>query len=318
MSFESLREGRFKSLTSSETISYQEINLPKALYHHLKSFNPALKQGKSYDYNRFIPDPDHIFSQSADLLHYIQILILDDPKCETIYENHILDSWTQAIYTSNILENAGADYETTRMLAREILKGRKVPESCPPSESASIITHLGLKSRPQTLESVLRARKQAIQHACALKYIIYHLIVRYEPLSEALLKETHRILTDGINAENDQHDKSETYSGIYRSDDVGWTIFQQFARPHDIPRLMEKAVADFNADTVVIAAANEAEGAHLGGKSAYAEITTLVAIQGNYMLKELKNCLVAGEVSQPGPVKRYWETVDDDDCEDGE
>jgi Fic family protein len=54
-------------------------------------------------------------------------------------------------------------------------------------------------------------------------------------LTEEAFKETHRILTDGIGADNKEKDKSADYGGIYRATSVGWT-FTAFADPDDIPK----------------------------------------------------------------------------------
>jgi Fic family protein len=192
------------------------------------------------------------------------------------------------------------------------------------------------------------------------------MVIKREDLTEEAFKETHRILTDGIDADNKEKDKSADYGGIYRVTSVGWT-FTAFANPDDIPKRMADTIEAFNKtikqaeveksfdpfavaskyfytflnihpfldgnsrlcrllmnviilkytgimipigrdsveaakwkETVTRASEQElADDDTRGGKSAWAEVTTLIAIQGRSTLRSLKERVTAhkkGEV----------------------
>lgn len=61
------------------------------------------------------------------------------------------------------------------------------------------------------------------------------------------MKKTHRILTQGIHAENGDMDDSETYGGVYRSNDVIWT-FTTFAHPNAIQKRMTETMQAFKSE----------------------------------------------------------------------
>ncbi|EKD14848.1 hypothetical protein MBM_07059 [Drepanopeziza brunnea f. sp. 'multigermtubi' MB_m1] len=83
---------------------------------------PRLQMGPGYDYNRFTPDPDDVFNESARLFKDVQGLLPKDEN--STYHNHLVGFVVQMICTSNALENAGASYEVTNELCREILTGQ--------------------------------------------------------------------------------------------------------------------------------------------------------------------------------------------------
>jgi len=44
----------------------------------------------------------------------------------------------------------------------------------------------------------LRSRKEVVQHARAFQHIIKHYVHQRKPMTEELIKETHKILTEGL------------------------------------------------------------------------------------------------------------------------
>jgi len=108
------------------------------------------------------------------------------------------------------------------------------------------VDHLAQKRVEIGYEAVQQAYRQVTQHVYALFYLLDHMIIHDNPLSEALLQHTHRILTDGLNAENSERDPSTIYGGVYRTEDVGWTPFSSFASPSSIPSCIATTISDFN------------------------------------------------------------------------
>jgi prophage maintenance system killer protein len=63
--------------------------------------------------------------------------------------------------------------------------------------------------------SIIRGRYEIVQHAKAAKYLLDALVLRNQPLTEEVICETHRILL--------QHTEHQNEAGVYRTSDVGAT-----------------------------------------------------------------------------------------------
>jgi len=57
---------------------------------------------------------------------------------------------------------------------------------------------------------IIRSRREVIQHTKALDYITRAIAIDNEPLTEQLIKETHRILVTGIDREDTGHGRGDT------------------------------------------------------------------------------------------------------------
>jgi Fic family protein len=66
-----------------------------------------------------------------------------------------------------------------------------------------------------------------------------------QPLSEELIKSTHKILTDSIDGSDG--DKSAAYSGIYRTETVT-AGFNHFTPPEQVPLEMKRLIKNFEQD----------------------------------------------------------------------
>lgn len=157
-----------------------------------------------------------------------------------------------AIYASNLLDNAGSSLFITTSIAKNLLVGSRVSitELLTEQDAEYIVINRALTVQQRSIsntvyDAIVRARRQVMQHIYAFKYLVYHFVVRGEELSEGLLKETHRILTDGIHAENSDKDDSETFGGMYRSERVSWK-FYPFAHPDDIRKRIGEMIQAFN------------------------------------------------------------------------
>ncbi|KAG4421629.1 hypothetical protein IFR04_005248 [Cadophora malorum] len=245
-------EGRFEGLTVKEPV-YKTINLPQLLRNTIrfKLKSPkarfTLKPDLLYDYFRFTPDPDEVFAESASYYGDVWQLLQDLKEQDDTYESYLVESMVMMIFQSNDLEKAGSSHEVTLKICKRIFAGEEIAEEVDVGDEEYKATQMYLhkKNRAADPKAVQRSRRQIIQHAFALKYITHRMVVQGEELSEDILLSTHKILTDGIDAENEEKDTSEAYGGVYRTDDVGWT-FSSFAPPKDIPKLMANVIADFN------------------------------------------------------------------------
>lgn len=104
------------------------------------------------------------------------------------------------VYGSNMIESAGSNLRITVKLCRAIFRGQPLPEDIS-ERDAEYQEHLEvLRStcREASHAGVIRSRREIIQHAQALNYIIDRVILDNEPISEALILETHRIMYIGV------------------------------------------------------------------------------------------------------------------------
>lgn len=90
-----------------------------------------------------------------------------------------------------------------------------------------------------------QAKKEVVQHTLAWLYIYNELVVLDKPLTENLILETHKILTNGVLS----HDgvESARYSGIYKAESV--TVgFSKFINHENVPTTMRTLTKEFNND----------------------------------------------------------------------
>lgn len=236
------------SLNPHETIDL------RTLTQKTKSKQLIPKQSSVYDYNRFNPDPDDAFQDTITYTTEIKDLLSESESNNQAYANHLIESISTLIYTSNLLENAGSTHFLTSSIAKNLLCGHKVSatESLTEKDAEYILIQRHLTPRQLSfsnieMEAVSRARRQVIQHIYALKYLVHCFVVKGEEMSERLLKKTHRILTNGICAENKDKDVLESYGGVYRSNAVVWT-FTTFTHPSAIQKRMSETIESFNTE----------------------------------------------------------------------
>jgi Fic family protein len=156
---------------------------------------------------------------------------------------------TRAIYGSNKIENAGLNLSETTKICTHIFAGQDViaediiPQSPEYCAQVKLLLKRGVEN--PGLKDVVRARREVIQHAKAMKFLFHRLVTCERPLSELLFCETHKILCEGVTLENGDDD--ENYAGVYRNTTVaaGSTIF---TAPSNVPAEMKKLVAGFDDD----------------------------------------------------------------------
>ena len=160
------------------------------------------------------------------------------------------DTMVRVIYGSNMQENAGLDYPETKRLCMQVFAGEHVDSAAiePRSpEYKQSREHLHRHNRESEEKHVVRARREVIQHAQALKYLVDAALCRDQLITQDLIKKTHHILCQGIGLEGATAYEQEPYAGVYRTIHVsaGTTCF---CAPERVPTEMEKFVEGFNDD----------------------------------------------------------------------
>lgn len=196
-----------------------------------------------------------------------------------------------------------------------------------------IITQQKLSSSNVDKNHIIRSRREVIQHAKALDHIIRAIAIRNEPLTERLIKETHRILVTGIDRDDTGHGRGvipwQKYGGIYRDIPIiaGTT---SFVVPKHIPKKMVEIVEKFNADIAEAERTEQIDPFYLAAK--YSNMFVLIHpfLDGNgrtcrlilnaILLKYAGTAIAFGEHDDAreeyfGIVKRAAEDVSDDQSE---
>lgn len=208
-------------------------------------------------YRRYSDDhdePNVIFNRSKAILDDVKAILShteDDSEQLNTYGRFTADSMAHVVYGSNHIERAGMGLDETLSICRDIFDGLDVDaanvDERTPTYEALLAELRSRNIRNPGKTDIIRSRREVIQHAQAMKYILDAALNRDEPLSEELILETHRRLCDGIPASGTTIDDGIEYAGRYREVDVcaGYT---QFASYEKVPDLMKKFVNAFNDD----------------------------------------------------------------------
>jgi hypothetical protein len=124
----------------------------------------------------------------------------------------------KSIYCSNAIENLGSAWKITEQLCRIVFAGDWPSIDHVDGHDkhyASEIGMLAATSRGTDKLLIIRSRREIVQHAVAMKFLVELLVVANYPLDEAVIKYTHRILM-----ERSEHEET---SGVYRESDEAAT-----------------------------------------------------------------------------------------------
>ncbi|KAI9651719.1 MAG: hypothetical protein M1831_000502 [Alyxoria varia] len=169
-------------------------------------------------------------------------------KNDAFYEV-LEEDMMMAIFGSNYLEEVGSPYDITIKLCRAVFRAQDVQVEIPSKdpEYAAAQQHLRdtLKKPRADGAAVSRSRKEVVQHAKAINHLISGFSIGEESLSEELIKDTHRILHDGI--------PTESEPGTYREHKIG-AKYATMKKPtvfidhRAVGRYMGDLVRDFEAE----------------------------------------------------------------------
>ncbi|GLA50021.1 hypothetical protein AnigIFM63604_006035 [Aspergillus niger] len=191
--------------------------------------------------------PKDLFKKATDFYNIIQEKLKDKGNEGTaIISDTLTRHLGTVIFGSNYIERAGLNLEETIKICEIIFRGEFVdPEKIPERESdyeKKLIEAIRSKT---PASHIIRSRREVVQHALALNFLINEMVVKDKPLSEDLILRTHRILTEYIDTAGGI--PWMEYSGRYRNVHVhaGNT---NFVAPNYVPAKMRELVADFERD----------------------------------------------------------------------
>jgi Fic family protein len=114
----------------------------------------------------------------------------------------IEESLITLVYGSNMIESVGSTWNITSRLCRGIFRGNEVSANTnkydAPLDYQDHINHLLWTNRKADKRNVILSRKEVIQHATALNFLIGCVVLDNQPCSEELILETHRIIYEGL------------------------------------------------------------------------------------------------------------------------
>ena len=205
-------------------------------------------------------DPHVEFGEARELVEEIKDALgtQEAPNKDNLekYISFTQDSMADLIFGSNYIERAGLGHDETRRICLAVFNGETIDAGNVSQQTDEYEGYLRYirkhqqKANPK-LDDVIQSRREIIQHAHALNYITDMALNRDLPLTEELIKETHRILCNGIPIEVHNKDGTRTtstaYAGQYRTHDVmaGATKFVNWQQ---VPSRMQVLLKDFNDD----------------------------------------------------------------------
>lgn len=202
------------------------------------------------------------FTEAEILIQEIRdMLAQQDEDVLSRYTAFSASAMIDAIFGSNMIEDAGLDHEETKRLCMKIFDGEDVDPMTIEDRSPEYQASLEALRKERGIEAasddfVIRSRREIIQHAQALKYIVNAALRRDQPLTEDLIKETHAILckdltrqtlvTDPVSGKQITRDVLG-WEGQYRTEiaSAGGTTFTP---PEEIAEHMAIFIEDFNSD----------------------------------------------------------------------
>jgi len=226
-------------------------------------------------------DPDDLFEKTHGFFEEVQAMVetLTDQQAAA-YDSYTAEILSGMIFGSNHIEKVGATHDITLKICQDIFAGVQVPSEIPErdKEYAKTREFLITQNKKSDHEAIVRTRREIVQHAHALKFIVMHVVIFNESLSEELILKTHKILCDGIDLEDG--DDSSTYAGIYRKVNVR-AGFSTFTSPELVPRAMESLVKSFNNDILKAEDEGELDPFALAAKYSHKFVNIHPFVDGN-------------------------------------
>ncbi|KAI6088834.1 fido domain-containing protein [Hypoxylon rubiginosum] len=180
-------------------------------------------------------DPKELFEKTANWMSNIRSTALNESQ-QNLFADEIHNATIRAIFGSNMIEGAGLGYEITDQLCRKTFAGEDVE-----GDNLHELYSLQPDLKEMPVQKIWHGRNEVVQHAKAFQHIIHAFVTEKQDLSEDLIKETHRILAEGvpISLRDGSEIPPEEYGGIYRTVIVG-AGSTNFTVPKFVPAKMKE------------------------------------------------------------------------------
>ncbi|KAJ4015869.1 hypothetical protein NW752_006798 [Fusarium irregulare] len=179
----------------------------------------------SYDCNKAEVNPEEdpykLFQKFSSLLSERNV------ESEAVFSQYYRQKIYQLVWSSNMIENVGADLSRTHELCQHVFGGWPASELLLCFDS-------------------VRSQREITHHAKAAGYILGE-ISKGVDLSEELIRNTHEILTCGIDMEDGT--PWTEFSGKYRRGPMRKGSYQ-FIHKDRVPSAMRRMIKDFNEEVL--------------------------------------------------------------------
>ncbi|KAF7900218.1 uncharacterized protein EAF01_007520 [Botrytis porri] len=169
-------------------------------------------------------------------------------------EDQMQEEMVKVIFGSNNIERVGLGYDETFRLCLAVFRGECItPYPARSIEYQSKLEELVKKDLNLGESAIVRGRREVVQHAAAFQHLLEAFVKFDQPITEGLIKETHRILTTGLSGTNSGHFDYQDFGGKYRK--AGESAFggsHEFAKPSEIPKAMNSLVQNLANDIETI------------------------------------------------------------------
>lgn len=160
------------------------------------------------------------------------------------------DSLIALVYGSNYIESAGAGLDITIKICQDIFRGipvtAEIQESDPDYQKQ--LEDLVKIHGKSDIGGVIRSRREIINHAKALNYLIEQIVHESEPWTEELILKTHQILYDAVD-ENIEAGKYRDYEvGVVYNKPGEKKKRSECIRAQAVPGYMKSMVEHLNSD----------------------------------------------------------------------
>lgn len=228
----------------------------------------SISMDNAYDYNILGDDvdPDDVHVELQKFINDVADGLKDQLNKHDALDDYFNEKLSQMVYGSNMIENVGAGLDITLKLCRAVFQGEDVTETDigeRDAEYQALKVELAKKNLPNDHYSVLRSRREIVQHAKAAHYIISQVAIAGNDLSEQIILETHRLLTYKIDTEDGT--PWDKYSGKYRKCPVR-AGFHSFMHENMVPSAMRNMINSLEADIKKAAENGEIDPVALASK----------------------------------------------------
>ncbi|KAK1911845.1 hypothetical protein P3342_010929 [Pyrenophora teres f. teres] len=187
-------------------------------------------------------------SSLMDEIHqYVQMVQENKERLATI----LMEDMGKVIYGSNEKARKGLGLDETLKFCQQIFDGVEGVEYEERTyDYQAKLEKFVIKESEFAPNHVIRSRREVIQHAAAFHHIVTCFVTKNMPMSEELIKDTHRILVKGVGSGSAGFVSNKEHGGVYRNEDVyvGATSLPKASTvPESMRSMVHKLEKDLNA-----------------------------------------------------------------------
>ncbi|THW83872.1 hypothetical protein D6D18_07986 [Aureobasidium pullulans] len=194
-------------------------------------------------------DPEGVFTDTKNKRAQISSFLQSSAVQDAPINDYFLDLISRVVHGSNLIEKAGSNLEITHALCKIALETSENTTENISSQNPLynlLKDDLFKQDRPTNEAEIQKSYHEVIQHCRALNFLISEVVFQDNPLSEALILNTHKILTYKVDSSDESY---KNYGGVFRTTRV-FAGFSDFTLPQYVASEMKAFIADLSADII--------------------------------------------------------------------